>query len=191
MSREFASCVDTGVSIPEAELVPRLRNGDLRAFDAVFAAHRASIFGYLFRMSRRRELAEELLQEAFLRLARHAPRLRDDTNVRAWLFTVARNLWISHRRWAWLDGERLAELARGVVFREPGPDALAEAAQAGRRVETALAKLPETYREVLLLVAVEKLTPQEAADVIGIRPDALRQRLARARAMMAEEVKDE
>jgi RNA polymerase sigma-70 factor (ECF subfamily) len=191
VSREFASCVDTGVSIPEAELVPRLRNGDLRAFDAVFAAHRASIFGYLLRMSRRRELAEELLQETFLRLARHAPRLRDDTNVRAWLFTVARNLWISHRRWAWLDGERLAELARGVVFGEPGPDALAEAAQAGRRVETALAKLPETYREVLLLVAVEKLTPQEAADVIGIRPDALRQRLARARAMMAQEVKDE
>jgi RNA polymerase sigma-70 factor (ECF subfamily) len=191
VSREFASCVDTGVSIPEALLVPRLRNGDLRAFDAVFAAHRASIFGYLLRMSRRRELAEELLQETFLRLARHAPRLRDDTNVRAWLFTVARNLWISHRRWAWLDGERLAELARGAVFGEPGPDALAEAAQAGRRVETALAKLPETYREVLLLVAVEKLTPQEAADVIGIRPDALRQRLARARAMMAQEVKDE
>ena len=62
----------------------------------------------------------------------------------------------------------------------------ASASETEKRLERALASLPVAYREVLLLVAVERLEPGEAARVLDLKPDALRQRLARARSMLAE-----
>jgi RNA polymerase sigma-70 factor (ECF subfamily) len=174
--------------VEELALVRALRAGESRAFDAVYARHRARVFSFLLRLSGRRDVAEDLLQETFLRLATHAPALAPDTVLAAWLFTVARNLWRSHRRWRLLDAARLRELGLwpGSHDAAPGPLALAEAAQTNARLEGALAALPETYREVLLLVAVERLEPQQAAAVLGLRDDALRQRLSRARAMLAD-----
>jgi RNA polymerase sigma-70 factor (ECF subfamily) len=172
----------------ERALVRALRAGESHAFDAVYARQRARVFTFLLRLSGRRDVAEDLLQETFLRLATHAPTLAPDTVLAAWLFTVARNLWRSHRRWRLLDAARLRELGLWPGSRDAAPEplALAEAAQTAARLEGALAALPETYREVLLLVAVERLEPQQAATVLGLRDDALRQRLSRARAMLAE-----
>lgn len=173
-------------------MVAGLRRGDPAAFDRAWDRYRAPIYGFLVRMAGSREVAEELLQETFVRLARHAPRLREDTSLRAWLFAVARNLWRSHRRWAWLDGERLVELARRAWGeRPPTPLELAIADEARARLEAAVAALPDTYREVVLLVAVERMTPTEAADVLGMRADAVRQRWARARALLADALPDE
>jgi len=68
---------------PEADWVAGLRRGEPGAFDAVFAAYRRRIYGYLVRMTRRRDVAEDLLQETFLRLAQHAKRLAGDTKLGA------------------------------------------------------------------------------------------------------------
>lgn len=170
-----------------ADLVAGLRRGDPAAFDAAFDAYRGRLWGFLLRLSGRVEVAEELLQETFLRLAGHARDLRPDTNLRAWLFTVARNLHRSHRRWAWLDGQRLAELAsRAVQATTPTPLEAAAASEAGRAVERALAAMPPANREVALLVLVERMEPAEAAEVLGLKPDAVRQRLARARQAISD-----
>ncbi|MCB9673271.1 MAG: sigma-70 family RNA polymerase sigma factor [Alphaproteobacteria bacterium] len=167
---------------------PLLR-GDPRAFDEAFAAFREPVWRFLLRLSGRTEVADELLQETFLRLASHARRLRPDTNLRAWLFTVARNLWRSHRRWAWLDGVRLAELAaQAVRGSTPTPLELAAATDTARRVEQALAEMPDKLREVALLVLIEHLEPSEAATVLSLSPEAVRQRLARARRILSDAV---
>ena len=65
-----------------------LRRGDTAAFDAVFAAYRRRLYAYFVRMTRRRDIAEDLLQETFMRLAQHAKQLTPDTRLAAWLFTV-------------------------------------------------------------------------------------------------------
>lgn len=171
----------------DAEIVDGLRRADPAAFDAAFERYHRRVWAFLLRLGRRTELADELLQETFLRLAAHGRRLREDTVLRAWLFTVARNLWRSHQRWAWLDGQRLAELAsRAAGVSPPSPLEVASASEVGRQVERALAALPETLREVAWLVLVERLEPAEVAPILGIRPDAVRQRLARARQQIAE-----
>lgn len=155
----------------------------LPEFDRVFAQHHRSLYGFLVRMTGRAEVAEELLQETFVRYARHRDRLPADANLRAWLFTVARNLYRSHRRWAWLDGQRLAELAARAVGVDPGPtpSEVLAATQTQRAVEGALAAMPDTLREVAVLVWTQHLTPAEVALVLGLEPDAVRQRLLRAR----------
>src|SRR3954468_23797926 len=82
----------------ELALVAQLRRGDADAFDAAYAAFNTRLFTFLLRLSRRREVAEDLLEETWLRLVKSASRLRPDTRLGPWLFTVARNLHVSFSR---------------------------------------------------------------------------------------------
>ena len=70
------------------------------------------------------------------------------------------------------------------------PFDLASSNQFEERLEAAIASLPPMYREVLLLVGVEQLRPMDAAKVCGISPEALRQRLSRARATVSRYMAD-
>ena len=174
----------------ELSLVEGLRNGDPAAFNAVYEAYRARVFGFLLRLSRSRTVAEDLLDETWLRLVSKARSLRADTRFGPWLFTVARNLYWRHRRSCLLEETRdpttLALWPSPEAW--PSPFEIAVGDELQRRVERALAELPPQHREVLLLVGVEGLTPSEAAVVCGVTPEALRQRLARARGALAEKI---
>jgi len=77
----------------EQVLVARLREGDTGAFDEAYDAYRPRVFAFLLRMTRSRAVAEDLLDETWLRLVRHARRLLPDTRLGPWLFTVARNMY--------------------------------------------------------------------------------------------------
>jgi RNA polymerase sigma factor (sigma-70 family) len=168
-----------------------LAAGDARAFDEAWREHRPRIFSFTLRMTGSRAVAEDLTQETFLRLARHAPTLPPDTVLAAWLFTVARNLCVSWRRWRVLDrlaGPRWAESAETVEATTPHDEAVGHEARA--RLERALGALPPKHREVLLLVAVEQLEPADAARALSISPENLRQRLARARAALASSLEE-
>jgi RNA polymerase sigma-70 factor (ECF subfamily) len=135
-------------------------------------------------------VAEDLLDETWLRLVSHARSLRADTSLLPWLFTVARNLYWTYRRSCLL--EEAWDPAALALWPSPAASSSPfEAAAHGelqRRLERALARLSPQHREVLLLVGLEGLTPSEAASVCDVTPEALRQRLARARAALAHEL---
>lgn len=170
----------------ELELVARLKRRDTDAFDAVYAAYHARLFNFLARLARNRDVAEDLIEETWLRVVANASRLRDDTRLAPWLFTIARNLYASYCRSRALDYDALSSPQFWPVQPlEPSPFEAASATEFQQRVEVALATLPGPYREALLLVAQEGMTPAEAAGVCGISAEAMRQRLKRARAMLA------
>ena len=171
----------------ELRLVARLKSADGDAFDEVYAAFNARLFNFLARLCRRRDVAEDLLEETWLRVVAHAPRLRDDTRLAPWLFTIARNLYASYCRSRLLDYDLLdgAQIWPTPPV-DPSPFEMAAASELQRRVEAALATLPGVYREALLLVAFEGFRPAEAAAVCRINPDAMRQRLRRARSLLSE-----
>jgi RNA polymerase sigma-70 factor (ECF subfamily) len=174
----------------ERVLVARLSARDTGAFDEVYDVYRPRVFAFLLRMTRNRALAEDLLDETWLRLVRHAARLRPDTRLGPWLFTVARNLYWTHRRDALLAESFVPELTLWPSPAPwPSPFDLAAAGELERRVERALSTLSPQYREVVLLVGQEGMTPTDAAVVCGISPEALRQRLSRARAALEEKVR--
>lgn len=164
----------------------RLRAGDGRALADVYARYHERIWSFLLRLSGRRHLAEDLFQETWLAVARGARWLRDDTDLRAWLFTVARNRHRSYRRWALLDIARLLEFGRAPAEHALAPDQEVEARAAAARVEAAFARLSDAHREVLLLVVAEGLDATQAGAVLGLSPEAVRQRLRRARLGLAE-----
>jgi RNA polymerase sigma-70 factor (ECF subfamily) len=164
-----------------------------RAFTAVYERHRVPIYSFLVRLCGHRDVADDLFQETFLQLARHAPRLRPDTELAAWLYTVARNRYRSYRRTAlWRRLRLLALGPGGGAAQGTGPAAPStplEHALHGdlsRQLERALQTLPTPQREVLLLVGVQGVEQEAAAAILGLSSAALRQRLARARAQVQE-----
>jgi RNA polymerase sigma-70 factor (ECF subfamily) len=174
----------------ETALVTRLRAGDPDAFDIVFDAYHVRRYSFLARLSRRRDVAEDLLDETWMRLVAHASRLEGETRLGPWLYTVARNLYYSYCRSRALDDARGVGLISLWPGGHPPPSPFEEAAarELERRLERALAALPAASREILLLVSVEGLTPSEAAVVCGVSQEALRQRLSRARAMLSQKL---
>jgi RNA polymerase sigma-70 factor (ECF subfamily) len=177
----------------ELALVSRLREGDTAAFDAVYEVFHTPLFTFLLRLSRRRDVAEDLLEETWLRLVKHARRLRPDTRLAAWLFTVARHLHVSYLRSRVLEDAAAASLIALWPFsiERVSPFEATAANELERRIERALTSMPTTSREVLLLVGVAGLDQADAADVCGITTEALRQRLSRARALLARALAEE
>jgi RNA polymerase sigma-70 factor (ECF subfamily) len=164
-----------------------LRRGEADAFRAVYEAHRARLYAFLLRLTRDPALASDLSQETWLRLAANARRLTPDTEPGAWLFRVARNLFVSQRRWAIVHEAGLATL-RGLLGRGSPPSPLENlaAGETERRLEQALVALPLRYREVVLLISIEGFSAPEVASMLDLDPGAVRQRLTRARAKLAQ-----
>lgn len=170
------------VSLRDVELVSLLRRRDARGFDGAYAAYSGPLFGFLRRLTGAKELAEDLLQHTFLRLAERGPELRPDSDLRAWLFAVARNAYVSHAR------RELATASEAAleVLADPPPDI--ESRLLLGDVERALALLRFEDREVLLLVAVQGLAHDAVARLLELEPATLRQRLSRARSRLLAEL---
>jgi RNA polymerase sigma-70 factor (ECF subfamily) len=174
----------------EFALVQRMAGGDTAAFDAIYDEYRVRLFSFLARLCRRRDLAEDLLEETWLRLVEHAGRIKPETPLGPWLYTVARNLYFSYCRSRAIEDERSAGLMGlwPAASRPPSPFEDASAGELEARLERALDRLPPHYREALLFSLVEEMTAVEMAEVCGASPETMRQRLFRARAMLAREM---
>jgi RNA polymerase sigma-70 factor (ECF subfamily) len=170
---------DRSADSPEVELIAALGADHSetfeRAFHTAYAAHRRVVFGFLLRLAGDADTASDLFQNVWIKLSRHRQRLRPDTELRAWLCTVARHEYVSYRRTQLVDLSRVLALGR-----EPAQ----EPAEHDPRlvdVNAALHRLPDADREVLLSTSVDGLSLRQAASMLGISEPALRQRLVRAR----------
>jgi RNA polymerase sigma-70 factor (ECF subfamily) len=186
LSRAARSCIDRIVvaeahaNAASAGIVDGLRRGEAAALDRAFHLYKDRLFAFLVRLDGRRDAAEDLLQETFVALARHAPRLQPDTDLAAWLFAVARNAFRASLR-----RRGVAERALAAIAEDPAPSDPERAMVAGfelSRLGRELAALPAPHREVLLLVVEGDLSGEQAAAVLSISPAAFRKRLERARA---------
>ena len=176
----------------ELRLVALLKAGDVDAFDEIHSTLNDRLFNFLCRLTNQRDVAEDLLEETWLRLVTHAQRLREDTNLPAWLFTVARNLHVSYCRSRLLEGSRAGDLIglwpSGTPARTPFD--VAESSELQRQIAQAFASLPTIYREALLLVGVEGMQAADAAGICGVTPEAMRQRASRGRALLARRLEE-
>jgi RNA polymerase sigma-70 factor (ECF subfamily) len=163
----------------------QLRQGNLQAFQQVHDRYAPQLYRFLHRLCGDPSVAQDLLQDTWLAFARHASHLDQDTDLAAWLFTVARNRHRSWRRWNLFDRLRRERLQALPASSSPGADASYAQAQTQALVEQAILQLSPTLREVLLLVVIEGFEPAQVASILDIRPDAVRQRLSRARAQLA------
>lgn len=159
-------------------LMQEVRAGSVAAFQALYDRHSRAVFNFLLRLTGDRQIAEDLLQETFLRVFSHREDYRPTAAFRTWLFTIARNLAIDQLRQR--SGSEELETAERVV--DPGATPLqqAEAQELSDRLQAAVLRLPPSQREVLLLSRFAGLSHEEIAQVTGASPAAVRVTLHRA-----------
>ncbi len=172
----------------ERELIAQAAAGRHDALEALVDEHEAAVFRYALALVRRREDAEEVLQDVFVALMRYAAAFRGDASLRTWLFTVARNAAFRRRKQTELRAEEpldLAGLGRAAGWGAPDPELLAMRAERRAELERVLAGLDEEDREMILLRDLEGFSGQETADMLGLSMAAMKSRLHRARLRLA------
>ena len=181
-------------SIPDDDLAALARDGDEASFAEIVRRYKDRVATVLFGILRDRDAALDLAQETFLRLHRCLARYRPEGKLRTFLFTIAANaardalkarrregvLYLSEYR------ERLEELGRPRAAEPEAPHARLEREDLRRMVRTALGRLPDFYREALLLRDAEGLSYEELARVAGCSVGTAKSRVSRARSAFRE-----
>jgi len=160
-------------------LMVRFQAGDVRAFEELVRRHRTPLFSFLLRLTGDRGRAEDLCQEAFLKVVKASEAWEERARFQTWLYAIARNLAVDEarrrafRRTEPLPGEGRAEAPSA----DPSPDRAAEGALLRPKLEAALAALPPEQREVFLLREQAGLRFAEIAEVTSTPENTVKSRM--------------
>jgi RNA polymerase sigma-70 factor, ECF subfamily len=133
-------------------------------------------------LSRDADLADDLVQECLLRAISRIDTWQPGSNLRAWLLTILRNIFFTEMRR--LQRTPIVSVAAEDVTSATTQESEPEFAPYLASIQEAFNQLEEEHREILVLVALEELTYQEAASILGIPVGTVRSRLSRARKAM-------
>lgn len=168
---------------------------DASSGNPVFAAstleHIDALYGYAMTLTRDRTEAEDLVQETYLRAVRAANQPDTDGNLKAWLFVIMRNAWLNVMRHKH-HGERIFEFEREEPELPPANDTTSNPHVVYLRklereqVREAIEKLPDAYREIVVLRDIEGFSYQEIATVLNCPAGTVMSRLGRAREKLRE-----
>ena len=170
----------------DAELVLAVRRGDKRAFVEIVARHQAMVCGITYSILADFAASEDAAQEAFLTAWRKFQHLREPERLRGWLGQIARNAALGHLRRD--KGSASLQDTPDLPDERPAPDELAASAEEAALVRESVGKLPELYRLPLILYYREGQSVRAVAESLAISEDAVKQRLARGREMLREEM---
>jgi RNA polymerase sigma-70 factor (ECF subfamily) len=164
----------------------------LQSFDTLYAAHSRALHDYFLGRTNDPEVARDLVQEACIRLWRSLDSVEalPPERQRAWLFTVARNLVVDtyrSRATASQTHEALAKHVKPMVA--PSADAEFAQSESLRAMDTAIGRLPEDLRTVLVLQVLGDRTSAEIGELLGPPAGTVRYQLSLARRQLAEELK--
>jgi RNA polymerase sigma-70 factor (ECF subfamily) len=169
--------------LADRKAVARTLAGDLGAFAPVVRRHARNLVALCGRMVNDPQLGDELAQEAFARAYSSLGSFRGDCRFRHWLYRIAVN---GCRDWlkAGARAERPAALSGDELVAPRDPERDAVFRQAVSALERAIASLPAKYREAFTFFHVENMHYEEIEAITGVKVNALKVRVHRARAML-------
>ncbi len=182
------------------DVVMQFQKGDAHAFGLIFEQYRAPVFNFIYRMlNGNREAAEDLLNEIFMKLYDAMEYYVPKAKFSTWLFTIARNHCLNciksqsyrqNQRTISLDALAQQTIDSPTTGRLMALSVTDGAKQADLRelLEQAIAGLPDAYKEVFILHAVEGFAHEEVAQMLNMNPATVRTNYHRARAMLRETV---
>jgi RNA polymerase sigma-70 factor, ECF subfamily len=158
-----------------------------------FSEYLDALYGYAVVLSRNRTESEDLVQETCLRALRAMERLRPDSNIKSWLFTILRNIWLNQLRQSRAANEvsdsDLGEgegIANQAVDPAKDPFATYISNIEHEEVRYAIEQLPLEFREIILLREYEELSYEEIATLLDCPLGTVMSRLARARSKLRD-----
>jgi len=170
-------------------LMIRFQGGDRAAFALLLGRHKRPLYNFALRHVGSPPSAEEVVQDAFVRVIQSAADFKHEARFSTWLYAIARNLCIDHirkralRRHSSLDEPKPGSDGDGPTLGERLPDARGDAERAAvsgeirERVLAAVDELPEEQREVFLMREVANLPFKEIAGIVGTSENTIKSRM--------------
>ena len=173
---------------PDEALMLRYQQGDRAAFAALVRRHQSPLFNFALRQVRAPELAQDIVQETFVRVVQKATDFKHEARFTTWVYTITRNLCIDHLRKGALRKHPSLDESRGEEGEGPtlgeqtaDPRASVEREATGTelkaRILRAVDKLPDDQREVFLMREVSNLPFKEIADITGVPENTVKSRM--------------
>jgi RNA polymerase sigma-70 factor, ECF subfamily len=164
------------------------QNVSLEGFEAEALPHFDDLYRTAVRVIGDRDTAEDLVQETYLEAWKSFRRFEPGTNCRAWLFKILFHV-IHHHRRKWFrfkfTSDEEALLEQTLVYEPPIPESITD-----EDMLAALERVPQNYRDVLLLADVQEFSYKEVADMLGIPVGTVMSRLSRGRAVLRTQLSD-
>lgn len=171
----------------EAQLVARAKEGDLEAFEKLYAKYKGSIYRTALAITRDQGIAEEILQDAFLRAFRHIDNVYAGAALGPWLHRIAINLsytW-AKKRSRWIIS--LEQVVEGLVSASrASPESTLEQNELQRIVHDAIDALPFPHRATVVLFYLEDFSLQEIAEIMDCPVGTVKSRLYYGREKLRE-----
>jgi RNA polymerase sigma-70 factor, ECF subfamily len=181
-------------------LVARFQAGDRAAFAALVRRHQGPLFHFAFRQLRSAPAAEDVVQEAFVRVVQSAAEFKNEARFTTWVYTITRNLCIdqlrkrAHRRHPSLDEARGDDgdrtLGEVVADRSADVERQAAGAELKQQVAAAVEQLPPDQKEVFLMREVANLPFKEIAEITGVPENTVKSRMRYALERLQAALKD-
>lgn len=179
----------------DGELVRRARNGDYSAFEMLFERHRDQAYRYAYNLvGGRRDDAEDLVQDAFIRAYENLHRYREDAKFTTWLLKIITNLSADkvrmfHRRTALEQKEAPDGLDWMTIGSVDDPVENLESTRRSVTLRKAINSLPENHRTVVILREIEGRDYDEIGKILGCSPGGAKLRALRARRALGDRMK--
>lgn len=187
-------------NLPEAELVSRAASGDGVAFEAIMRRHNQLLFRTARSIMRNDAEAEDIVQEAYLRAWRGLSTWRAESKLSTWLVRITTNEALGRLR---RKSAEIIPLEAAMMSHEPetraaltdeperSPEQSAMRGQMRKLIEARIDLLPEVFRTVFMLRAVEEMSVGEVARALDIPEATVRTRFFRARSLLRESLAQE
>jgi RNA polymerase sigma-70 factor (ECF subfamily) len=176
--------------------IRRAKKGDIASFQRIYDAFARKVLNFVYRMVASVEEAEDLTQETFVTVYQKLGSLKDNSKFEPWLFRIARNYVYQKYRsrppatvsidYRGPDGREVNVL----VDDRKNPDESFQAGELRSVVHKVVLDLPEKYREVFVLSAIQRLSYQEISEIVGRSLASVKTDIHRARLQVREQVKD-
>jgi RNA polymerase sigma-70 factor (ECF subfamily) len=195
----YKGSIKSFMDVDNAQLIRDAISGDQKAYADIVQRYRAQIFNLILRMVKRRDEAEDLTQETFIKAFNALPSFNAEYAFSTWLYKIAVNNCIDHFRKKRLktfpiDNPIMAkdgELQREFPDQDAGPDAGLIEKERRSYIEEAIDSLPEKYREAILLRHGQDKSYEEISAVLEIPIGTVKVRIFRAREMLKKKLRDQ
>lgn len=171
---------------PDTELIAAILSGDQRALETLMRRHNRTLYRTARAILRDDAEAEDAAQEAWVKAYRSLATFRGGSRLSTWLVRIAVNEALMRRRRLAAAPAAASIDEQDLVCDAPGPESEAQRAQTRRALETRIDALPEEFRAVFVLRALEELNVAETAAALGIPEATVRTRFFRARGLLRE-----